>query len=378
MRKTIKMLMVCGLTLFFLTGCWDQRLLKEQKLISLIGYDMISGGEIISSTAYPIRKGGVTTGSQSTPSSQSTIMTTHGKTAQDSLLHADLMISERIDISKAQVILFGEKIAKVGLYQVIDHIYRNPKGALGAKVAIIEGSTVDAVNLKQEEADIIGRYYGEFLKSGVATGFFTDYNIQSVCPLLLKHTKDPLLPLLRIQPTQNRAVTVGMAMFNNEKMTGKLNIDESKMFTLLDGYKKQKVSFLVRTKKHYKNMQKNYVVIEVLGTKPKTKLNIENKSITVDLPLKLHYRIIEYPKNHLTTPMLLDELNKAIKENLTQLAQQTITKMQEANCDGFGIEEQIKVHHNKLWEQKYKNTALKNIPIKPHLQFELTNSGIID
>ncbi|GHH99848.1 Ger(x)C family spore germination protein [Neobacillus kokaensis] len=377
MRKTIKRLIVSSVIPIFLTGCWDQRLLKEQKLISLVGYDMNSNGEVIASMAYPVRKGGVTTGTQSA-SSQSTILTTHGKTALDSLMHADLKISERIDISKAQVILFGEKIAKVGLYQVIDHIYRNPKGALGAKVAIVEGSTAEAVNLKQEEAEIIGRYYDEFLKSGRATGFYTNYNVQSVCPLLLKHTKDPLLPLLQIQPTQNRAVTVGMAMFNNEKMTGKLNIDESKMFILLDGSKKQKVSLLVRTNNHYKNRQKNYVVIEVLGTKPKTKLHVKNKSITADLSLKLYYRITEYPKNHLTTPMLLDELNKAIKENLTQLAQQTITKMQEANCDGFGIEEQIKVHHHKLWEKQYKNTALKNITIKPRLQLELTNSGIID
>ncbi|MDQ6595828.1 Ger(x)C family spore germination protein [Bacillus salipaludis] len=378
MQKIIRWFMVVYIP-FFLTGCWDQRLLKEQKIIELIGYDVGSKGEVVASTSYPIglgSSGNLT--SSSTTSSKSTILTSRGETAGDSLLQEDLKISEKIDTSKTQVILFGERIAAKGLYQELDNIYRNPKGALGAKVAIVQGRAMDAIRLKQVEADLNGRYYDEFLKSGVATGFYTDYNVQSVCPLLLKHTKDPLLPLIKIHSKGNRAESVGMALFNNEKMTGKLTIPESKMFILLSGAIKQNVSFLVKTNHRYQQNQLNYVIVEILNSRPKTKLNVKNGAVTANLALKLQYRIREYPKNHLTSPLHLEQLNNEIKVGLTNTAKRTISKLQKANCDGFGIEEEIKVHHHRLWEGKYKNVAIKEIPIKVDLQLELLNSGIIN
>ncbi|MFJ7727480.1 Ger(x)C family spore germination protein [Neobacillus sp. NPDC097160] len=377
MRRTSKRLIVFIFIPLLLTGCWDQRLLKEQKLIMLIGYDINPNGEVIANTSYPIGKRALEN-NISSASSRSTILTTSGRTALDTLLHADLNISERIDTSKVQVIFFGEKMAKKGIYQELDNIYRNPKGALSAKAVIIEGEAAAAIRLKQEEADINGQYYAEFLKSGEATGFFTDYNVQSVCPLLLKHTKDPLLPLLNVHYEKHRARSVGMALFDNEKMTGKLNIPESKMFLLLNGTKKQKVSFLVKINQQEKEIQKDFVVVEVINTRQKTKLTVKNDVASANLSVKLQYRITEYPKNHLTKPLLLNQLNKEIKNTLTKTAESTIAKLQEANCDGFGIEEKIRADHHQLWEKKYKNAALKEIPIKADLQFELINTGIIN
>ncbi|MBS4216258.1 Ger(x)C family spore germination protein [Neobacillus rhizophilus] len=373
MRNIIKRFIVLTTIPFLLSGCWDQRLLKEQKLILLIGYDKGHNGKIISNTDYPISKG-VQNNSAST--TKSTILTTEGETALDTLLHADLNISEKIDISKAQVVLFGEEMARQGLYKELDHIYRNPKGALGAKVAIIEGKARDAVRIKQEEANLNGQYYDEYLKSGEATGFFTNYNVQSVCPLLLKHTKDPLLPLLKISPERHRARSIGMALFNNEKMTGKLNVSESKMFLLLNGEKKQKVSFLLNT--NNQDSQKEFIVIEILNNRQKTKLSVKNEAVTSILSSKLQYRITEYPKDQLTNPILLKKLNKTIQKRLTKKAEKTIAKLQAANCDGFGIEEEIRVHHHQLWKEKYKNADIKNIPIKAKLDLELINSGIIN
>lgn len=377
MRRTSKRLIVFICIPLLLTGCWDQRLLKEQKLIMLIGYDINPIGEVIANTAYPIGKGAIENNNFSA-SSRSTFLTTSGRTALDTLLHADLNISERIDTSKVQVIFFGEKMAKKGLYPELDYFYRNPKGALSAKVVIIEGEAADAIRIKQEEADINGQYYAEFLKSGEATGFFTDYNVQSVCPLLLKHTKDPLLPLLNVHYEKHRARSVGMALFDNEKMTGKLNIPESKMFLLLNGTKKQKISFLVDMNQQGIETQKDFIVIEVITTRQKTKLTVKNDAATANLSVNLQYRITEYPKNHLTKPLLLNQLNKEIKNNLTKTAEKMIAKLQEANCDGFGIEEKIRANHHQLWEKKYKNAALKEIPIKADLQLELINTGIIN
>ncbi|MBU8917181.1 Ger(x)C family spore germination protein [Bacillus sp. FJAT-29953] len=373
MRNIIKRFIVLTTIPFLLSGCWDQRLLKEQKLILLIGYDKGPNGKIISNTDYPISKG-VQNNSAST--TKSTILTTEGETALDTVLHADLNISEKIDISKAQVVLFGEEMARQGLYKELDHIYRNPKGALGAKVAIIEGKARDAVRIKQEEANLNGQYYDEYLKSGEATGFFTNYNVQSVCPLLLKHTKDPLLPLLKISPERHRARSIGMALFNNEKMTGKLNVPESKMFLLLNGEKKQKVSFLLNM--NHQDSQKEFIVIEILNNRQKTKLSVKNEAVTAILSSKLQYRITEYPKDQLTNPIILKKLNKTIQKRLTKKAEKTIAKLQAANCDGFGIEEEIRVHHHQLWKEKYKNADIKNIPIKAKLDLELINSGIIN
>ncbi|MED3564366.1 hypothetical protein P4447_18285, partial [Bacillus xiapuensis] len=56
MQITIRWFMVFCIP-FFLTGCWDQRLLKEQKIIELIGYDAGPKGEVVASTSYPISMG---------------------------------------------------------------------------------------------------------------------------------------------------------------------------------------------------------------------------------------------------------------------------------------------------------------------------------
>ncbi|WP_066320025.1 Ger(x)C family spore germination protein [Bacillus sp. FJAT-29814] len=360
-----------------LCGCWDQRLLKEQKLILLLGYDLNSKGEIVTSAAYPISKG--KSGTSNAPAApKSTILSTTGETAMDSLLHADLRISERIDISKAHVILFGEKAARKGIYPELDHIYRNPKGALSSKVAIIEGQAIDAVSINQEEADLNAQYYDEFLKSGIATGFYTNYNVQSVRPLLLHYTKDPLLPLLKLDRKHKRAVSAGMALFNNGKMTGKLSIPESKMYMVLSGEQKQKISFFVKSSHQIGKDRKNDVVVEILGGSQKTTVRAKNKSVSARISAKLQYRVTEYPKDKLTDPQVMSKLTHEIKTGLTKTAESMIAQLQMANCDGLGLEEELRVHHNKLWKDKYRNINLKEVPIKADLQFELVNSGIIN
>ncbi|MBS4178577.1 Ger(x)C family spore germination protein [Lederbergia citrea] len=356
---------------FLLTGCWDQRLLKDHSLILSGGYDKLTDGRIKHTVTYPI-----TTGQKEAFPEKSIVVSVIGQTARDANVRMDKRIAEKFDASKSDIFIFGEELAKGGIYSALDTTYRTLRGPLNARVAVVKGEAFDALSLQPEDTPLITDYYSELLRSAEQGGISRNHNVRAVGSLILSEGKDFMVPYLKVMTEENRADVEGLAMFSDDKLTGKLGIKESTMYIILADQKKKNLSLTIKVNNDKKNHDKNYVNVDILKIKRKLEVNENKGEIAANIHLDVTLGITEYATDQLYEKKEIEKLNKKIQRELNKLATTTINKMQGANCDALGIGERVKAYHNQTWKVLDWEKVYPEIPIEIQFKSAIINHGI--
>src|SRR5699024_8473110 len=166
----------CALPIL-LSGCWDQRLLRDHTLILSIGYDREDESYIKNTVTFPKETNEITDIEQS-ESSDSNTLSSLGHTAKDAEKKMDKKIAQKFDRSKARVIVFGKELAEEGIFSTLDSIYRDLRAPLNANIAVYDGEAEEALNIKSEQAPMVNDIYAELLKSADSAGITKNENVQ--------------------------------------------------------------------------------------------------------------------------------------------------------------------------------------------------------
>ncbi|RST71251.1 Ger(x)C family spore germination protein [Siminovitchia acidinfaciens] len=360
-----------------LCGCWDQRLLKDHTLVLTVGYDQTDDEKILNTVSYPVNKAGIQQNGVSNESSK--VISSQGETVRDAEVHMDKIIPEKFDMSKAKVILFGEELAAHGVFPVLDSTYRDLRGPLNAKVAIVDGKAKDALNFKEEDSILISQFFAELLRSAERGGITKNENVQAICPIILSEGKDVVLPYIGLSDQKEEAVKVeGLALFNDDKFTGRLGLQESGMLLILQDNRTKALSLNLNVNDHEKNNEKKFVNVVVRKIKRKIKINTNNNQIRAKIKINLKLDIDEYASNKLSSEKEVKVLSKKVEKALNELAKETLNKMQEANSDALGLGERVKAYHHPVWKKIDWNKAYPEIPIETTFNVEIVQHGIIN
>ncbi|MGE6964308.1 Ger(x)C family spore germination protein, partial [Bacillus thuringiensis] len=283
----------CGV--FLLTGCWDQRLLKESSLILGAGLDLTKDQKIEDTFFYPksVKGPGI--------QQKTMLVSAKGDSIRDAREHANRKTAERLDASKNRFLLFGGDLAAHGIYAALDMVYRDAKGASNAKVAVVNGLAKDAMFIHTTDTNLASEYYPKLLDSAETSGFIKIHTVQSLCSLIFADGKDFMLPYITLNKKQRRAYVTGLAMFHQDKFVGTLNELESKMFLLLTNIKHPQVGFKIKIDADEKNREKNFIYVQVIQLKPTIHIRHEHKQLHAMIDLDIKYNVTEYGKGKLTT-----------------------------------------------------------------------------
>lgn len=368
-----KYLYIFILLIFILTvvGCWDRHLLKNVTLNMLTGFDLDKNHQIETTVSIPIN----TNGKES-----AVITTVIGKTPREARIKIDQRTPQTLDASKNTLVLIGEELAKYDIYNVLDVFYRDPKSALNARLAVVEGKAVDIINQSKKNSSQYSQTPREYLNYIIVNAEQTSRvgreNLQSICSLMFDLGQDFMLPLLEKNPSTIQVK--GLAMFHNKKMAGKLDPREATMYLLL----KDDIGNLARlTEKVHSNNDKleNYISFQVDSVNRKLDISIsDSNNIIVTIDLKLNIIITEYPVDNLNDQNKVHALTENLSRNLEALSNTVLKKMQKANCDGLGIGRRLIAFHNDIWQQIDWTEDYPNIEINPNIDINIIDYGIIN
>lgn len=149
MRKMLTMVCVLVLT-FPLSGCWDRKEVNELALVMAKGIDQIDDHKIRVSVqiAIPSQVGGSQSGSGKGESGKSFfVVSATGRTVREADEHIQRKLPRRLYLPHLRVILIGDRMARSGLEQVLDHFGRNPPNRLRSAILVAKDS--DALPLLQ-------------------------------------------------------------------------------------------------------------------------------------------------------------------------------------------------------------------------------------
>ncbi|SFI72722.1 Ger(x)C family spore germination protein [Thermoflavimicrobium dichotomicum] len=378
MRRVILILVSMWIPLF-LSGCWDQDLLREVRLGYGIGFDLTPEGKLFATLV--VRD--VPSGEQQKPIDD--IFSATSRTPREARDKLDKKLSGRLRGYKYRVVLISEERAKQDIYPLLDVFYRDPKMPLNTRIAVVKGRAADVLFLRELGGTVpIAKGIDELIASEEELTSVPKINVRSICPVMLDPGEDFVLPYL--MKKEERVEVIGTAMFHQHQMVGTLSPDESTVYLLLKGKKAELARFTRKVEVEGEREGESpspydFITIEV--KKAKQEMNVlvnKQEKIKVQLNATWKVNVIEYPRDQLDEESNVAKLNKILSKDLTRLAKQTIQKMQKARCDGFGVGRQLIAFHPEVWKKKEKNWAseYQQVQFDTKVEVEITQKGIIN
>jgi spore germination protein KC len=368
MRKKCIIGLVLLIINLSLAGCWDQRLLKNGRLVFSSSFDMVDEDTIRATAIIRDFK-------DRTPTN--VVVQGEGQTIRETRMSMDRKISGVFEPSKNRVFLLGEELAKKDIYKFLDIFYRDPNSSISAKLAVVEGNGGDILTKLSEKNVLISEFIIELLTSAEISTGIPKQNLQTVCTVMFDEGKDFALPLIKMK--DGEVVLDGTAIFHKNSQTGTLSFKESSLYLLMNNQKAKRTRFVSKIDSDNKMNIDNYITYNVSKSKSKLKIVSDTpENIQVEIDVKMDISIVEYPKDKLTDKSELKKLNKKISNDLTVDAKKMIEKIQLANSDLFGIGRELIAYHPKTWKKINWAETYPTITIVPTIKVDIVGHGIIN
>ncbi|MDN4593149.1 Ger(x)C family spore germination protein [Polycladomyces subterraneus] len=368
-RNTLVFLIVL---LMILPGCWDMEFIKDDRLIYSTAFDYLPDGKLMFTVTIrdSMETGG---GAQQL----NTVMKSVARTTRESRDLIQSMVKGKLSAYKIRIHVLGESVAKKNIYPFLDVLYRDPKSALNARICVAEGKAGEILQLNNVGPYFIGETMDEMIAGEEQMTVVPKENLSSIAPVMFDHGQDFTLPMIK-KAEKNVQVT-GAALFHGHHMTGKLNRQESTLMLLMAGRKEKLARLTIPVDQKQNPQQSNYITFEVHKVEPKMKVTVKSKNlIDVDFPMKLTVSAVEYPLGELSQKAVRQKLNKQLSTIFTASSQQVIQKLQQANCDVFGVGRQLIAFHHDVWKRLHWETDYRKVRFHPRVQVEIDESGIIN
>ncbi|OKL36308.1 Ger(x)C family spore germination protein [Domibacillus mangrovi] len=356
-----------GLSCLLLTGCWDERQLKDQNIILGAAIDAPSKEEITLTIALP------QPGNESQPTTTKQIVSATGRTVQESISKIDHKIGSGLQMGKMQVLLISKESVQHDIYPLLDTLYRNAVSSLNAKIIITEGEAEPFFRNELEGEPLYSHYYNSLIRSAEALTIVPKTNLQLFAsPLFDKNDGEAAMaPLLAFNKEEKTAEVKGTALFDDKHMTGELSVAETTMLLLMKDEKEKEAALTYPVEKD-KSM-----TIRVEEIKRKMKIHVpKDGPATVDLSYQLRYRTIDYPPDHLGDKKEVKEVDKKLSGEIKKSMEKTMDKIQEAHSDVLGIGLRVHAKDPDRFKQLNWDTAYPELNVKINVKAELIESGI--
>lgn len=386
--KKIKLLIVLGL-IFTLTGCYNYRELNQLAITSAIGIDKKGDEYQVSIQVMNTQKqgnDGTSTGDQP----KFITYKEKGKTLQSAFRNIVLESPRRLYANHISLLVISEEVAKEGLSDVLDLLFRDTESRKQFVVLISKNSTssdvlevltpLETLNAKNITDSVTAD--SKFL------GVSEKVTYEQLMDSYLNSKKEIVLPTIEVignveegeqteslqeSAPKTKVLLKGYSIFKSDKLIGYLSNEDS----INLGFIRNKIQ---NTIVDYKCSKKNYMAVELVNTK--TDVSAKKDKLEVTIKVKAQGNINEINCNlDITKDKTIKKLEKDINNKIKNDIEETINKTnKEYNSDVYGFEDLFYKTNPKLYKKlkkKYGDEFLNNIKIKVESDVNLFAKGNI-
>ncbi|WP_226530659.1 Ger(x)C family spore germination protein [Metabacillus niabensis] len=370
-KKSISLVIISILVLF-VSGCWNRRELNELAISVGEGIDKDIDGKykISSQIVIPGEIASKTSGSASGLPVR--LFTGIEDTVFEAMRELTTKSPRPIYHSHLRVLVIGESLAKEGIGEVLDmfsrdHEYRTDFYIVIAKETSAENILSILTSIEKIPANNMVSSLETSEKTWAPS---TAITLNDLIQTLVTEGSNPVLTGIEIigdpvngQSQQNLETIKptaylkysGLAVFKNDKMLGWLNQDESKGYNFIMDNVKNTVTDV----KCPKEGKFNY---EIVRSKTEVTGLVENNKPKIDIFIQSEGNVGEVKCDiDLTKQKTIEELEKLVEKDLTNLVEMTINHVKEDfKTDIFGFGDAIHRSDPKAWEKLKSDWNVKN------------------
>lgn len=356
---------VFSLLLFtlFLSGCWDRRELDQLAIAVAIGIDKEDDEYLISAQIVVPSEMNVKGG---TGSSQVTLITARGETVYEAIRKMTKEAPRKIYPGHLQMLILGEELAREGISESLDLLYRDYEVRQDFYVVVARDTTAaEILNVTTPIENIpANKMFSSLNVSELAWAGTKSITLDELITDLISDGKEAAITGIQligdteIGSSKQNVESISpaaslqydnLAVFKGDKMVGWLNEIE----TVTYNYISNTVNTTVRT---VPCPNEGKVAIEIWKSKADVKGNIKNGKPEITINIKVDGNVGEVQcKINLNDLKTIAELEKNFNKQGEELGRDAIESIQsQYKADIFGFGEVIHRSNPKEWK-KIKN-----------------------
>jgi spore germination protein KC len=336
---------------FLSTGCWNYREINLLSIVAGMGVDLDpKTGDFILSIEIIQPSGN---SREQTPTSK--ILESRGKTIFDGIRNVMTISGKRLFWTHAQIVIVSEDVARRGILDVIDFLYRDAEPRLTLHLVVASGASAKDIISSEGMTDKIHSLEIDNILDN--TGNIEKYPLVQIFEIVEMLNFDvpyAYTASITLKKKENKTESEinGTAIFKGDKLQGFLNLEDSKYFLfVIDNI----VGGLLVNKNAEGNPDAN-ISLEIFQSKTAVKPVYSNGIISMKIQTETEVAIGESgPNVNFSNKSGLTALKKDMQEFLMQNIARVIQKVQnEFDTDIFGFGSIIYQEMPDVWKQ-YKD-----------------------
>ncbi|MCD4838520.1 MULTISPECIES: Ger(x)C family spore germination protein [Neobacillus] len=350
-------LWVLLIIIVFATGCVEKEILDDVNLETGAGYDYIDK-KVRGTALVPVYLPEKTV--------QNNLFTASSNLSRDFLRDVQRQSSDPIVTGSLEIVLFGEKMAKKGIVDIIDAFQRDASIGTDLYLAVTEGPSKKILegNYSKRGNAI---YLSNLIRQNIKTRDVPKTNLHLFLSSYYQKGKTAYLPTIR-SIGKNKIEISGISLFKGDRVVDTLPAKQMFFFKLLvDNYSKG--TFKV-------DMKSERAAVESIRSKYKMRL-ISRKPLTVGINIKVRAILIEY-SGAKVTPKEIKEIEKALNEIIERECTKLIKRFQEKGIDPVGLGHFVKSRTRKFDFKTWEQTGYSNLKVNVKSDVMITEFGVIE
>ncbi|WP_165763771.1 Ger(x)C family spore germination protein [Halalkalibacter urbisdiaboli] len=300
------------------------------------------------------------------------------KLPHQSIMDVSTLSDKILTTSQLRVLLFSEEYSrKMGLWKVLENIYRDPQIGTNVYIAIVKGNVEEILSANYKDKPEINVYLNELLTPREVTAFSPFTTLHHFIYRKTDEVSDPLAPYLEFVNNDSLKISK-VALFKKDKMIDTIEPDEAK---LLEAMRKRRklpdISIQIPGEKESQK-DEELAILKFVGTRYHAKVNGDLNNPKIFLHLYVRGSIVDYDgQRTLDTSVKREELQEKISERLEEDMINLMKKAQELGIDPIAVGEHFRIKNAAGWSKEKWTAAFKNAEITAHVETRIISTGTL-
>lgn len=352
----MRVLLIWGMTLIFLTGCWNRVEINDIAIVTAIGLDLVEDDKLRLTLQVAVPSKLVTGGTGGSGGKSTIVISETGASVSEAYRNIQGKLSRRIFFSQSRVLLIGEDLAKKGVFHIVDFHTRYAEPRINSFIMFTKGKASKIINSMPKFENISAEETRELAKMSVGLKVY----VRDFLNMLLTEGLEPFASQFTLEPlevyTKNKSEETqtvnGIAVFRGDKLAGWMNERETRgLLWLRNEIKAGVVTIKLPDEKGGGNIS-----MEIVRAETDIVPNLKGGEIKLDVDVVTELSVIENDsKFNLMETKAIEEIQKFADDEIRKRIELVIDKAQkEYDSDIFGFGQSIYKKYPKEWNTYYK------------------------
>ncbi|WP_409297195.1 Ger(x)C family spore germination protein [Peribacillus sp. SCS-26] len=362
-KKILFLLLACMLS----GGCSQQRILEEQAMVQATSFDLIKG-----ETGTEPAKIRVSDALPQDRSSQK-VLTAIARSSKEARAKINSQTDLNIVSGQLRTFLFGDRLAKKGLWKYTDTLERDPAISQQANMVLVEGNAYKMLSGDYKQKEATYAYLDSLIEKAVKNGDIPESKLFHFARSNVDDGTDPVMPIL-VQKKDHVDYN-GLALFRDDRYITKLSRAEEIFFSMMTEHLDAgQINFELRDKN---SRIPDFLAFALLRSTRKVKVEHKAGKLKVNLRIKASGSITEFIGDRsLNSAAARKRLKGEMEAYFEHKANSLIKVMQKENVDSLGLGQYVRnsIGYGK-WKEMNWRKEYSAIPISCQIELTINDFG---